>query len=235
MSLDFKKIRNHAIKWRDFCFDLLFPINCLGCEKEGSWLCDDCFNKIELAGEIIESNEMIKDCIHLDGLCFAVDYNDKVVARLIKTMKYKFIKDINKLLAEFIIKFFEQGMTHGLETIDWKNSIIIPVPLHVRRLKWRGFNQAKEIGQRLALYLNCLFAEELRRVKNNRPQAKLKAEERWRNIEECFVLANSIDLEEKTVFLVDDVATTGATLNECAKVLKAAGAREVWGVVVARG
>ncbi|KKQ62057.1 MAG: Amidophosphoribosyltransferase family protein [Parcubacteria group bacterium GW2011_GWE2_38_18] len=228
-------LKNHVIEFRDFCFDLLFPVNCLDCSAEGKWLCDDCFNKVDLSGEIIGKNEILKDCTCLDGLCFAVDYNDEIVSRLIKIMKYKFVIDINKLLADFIIKFLEQEATNSFDAIDWKNCIIIPVPLHRRRLKWRGFNQAIEIGQRLANYLKCSFAEELIRVKNNQPQAKLKAGERWSNIEECFILANNIDLKEKTVFLVDDVATTGATLNECAKTLKTAGAKEIWGLVVARG
>lgn len=234
MIIDYIEIKNHVIKLRDFCFDLLFPISCLGCGKEGAWLCEECFAKINLSGEIIEGNEIINNDCFLDRLYVAADYNDKLVAKLIKTMKYKFVKDINKILAELIFKFIQTAETTG-NLIDWENCLFVPVPLHQRRLRWRGFNQSAELSIHLANYFNVSMSDSLVRTKNNQPQAKLQAKERWSNIKDCFVVDAGIGLDGKTIFLIDDVATTGATLNECARALKIAGAKNIIGLVVARG
>lgn len=121
--------------------------------------------------------------------------------------------------------------------------IIIPVPLHPRRLRWRGFNQAeilaRHLSENIAPGLALPFETDLlERKKYTDPQMKIKnSGERKRNIKNAFALTNSFDpqiIKNKRVLLVDDIATTGATLFECSKVLKNAGAKEVFGIVIAR-
>jgi predicted amidophosphoribosyltransferase len=137
-----------------------------------------------------------------------------------------------------------------LTDIDW----IVPVPLHPRRVRQRGFNQADDLAR--ALKLPMLRA--LRRIRPTRPQSELPAARRHRNVRGAFALARRCVprqsqrwriergrlclrpqrpdalLRERCVVLVDDVSTTGATLNACAQVLKAAGAREVRALTAAR-
>jgi competence protein ComFC len=114
---------------------------------------------------------------------------------------------------------------------------IVPVPLHPSRQRARGFNQAEALAR--ALNLNAPVIRALRRVRPTRPQTELPAAQRHRNVRDAFSLGRSFfassHLRTGTcVLLVDDVSTTGATLEACARVLKGAGVREVRGVTVGR-
>jgi ComF family protein len=117
------------------------------------------------------------------------------------------------------------------------NKIIIPVPLHVKRFRWRGFNQSELLADSIALHFKLPVEKTvLVRQKNNIPQVEVKdRKDRIENIKDAFICSSNEKVKDKTVILIDDVATTSATLGECAKALKSAGAKEVWGVVVARG
>jgi len=112
---------------------------------------------------------------------------------------------------------------------------LVPVPLHIRRERWRGFNQSQLIAEKLSdkfgIEIDC---HGLKRVKHGKAQAKLSKSERWENIKGSFFWEKE-SLSGRNIILIDDVVTTGATLNEAAKVLKENGAGEVWGLVVARG
>lgn len=118
---------------------------------------------------------------------------------------------------------------------DTKGSLIMPVPLHPKRLRERGFNQslvlARAIGPLLEARIDFLS---LRRVRYTQPQTGLKRDERRRNVKGAFDISGQPDLKGKTIILVDDVATTGNTLNECARVLKKAGCEKVLCLTLAR-
>ncbi len=108
--------------------------------------------------------------------------------------------------------------------------VVVPVPLHPRRRRQRGFNQAALI----AAHLGLPTREALRRVAHTQPQVELPAARRHKNVREAFQVAGGADIEGRILILVDDVITTGATLDACARVLKAAGAREVRALTAAR-
>lgn len=113
--------------------------------------------------------------------------------------------------------------------------LVMPVPLHPKRLRERGFNQslllARHVASALAAELDFLS---LRRTKHTIPQTGLKAMERRKNVRKAFQVATYEAVKGRAVLLVDDVATTGNTLNECARVLRKAGASEVFSLVLAR-
>ena len=111
--------------------------------------------------------------------------------------------------------------------------VLLPVPLHPRRLNWRGFNQAELLAQKISQRFSTIIDQSLLRIKNTKPQADLDRESRKTNIAGAFALAKEI--AGKKFLLVDDVATTGATLSEIAKLLKSAHASEVWAITVAHG
>jgi ComF family protein len=119
------------------------------------------------------------------------------------------------------------------EGINSENQLIIPLPLHIERLRERGFNQSAElaqtIGNRLKLTVdrNSLF-----RIRPTEPQAALSLKERHKNVRGAFECQS--DLNGRNILLIDDVMTTGATVNECARVLKLHGARDISVVVAAR-
>jgi ComF family protein len=152
------------------------------------------------------------------------------------------VKDLAVPLAEIIAKQLKNRQIVRLEkTIifgnDTNDKIIISVPLHVKRFRWRGFNQAELLADEISEYFNLPMEKTiLVRKKNNIPQVEVKdRKDRIENIRDAFICSSNEKVKDKTVILIDDVATTSAILGECAKALKSAGAKEVWGVVVARG
>lgn len=255
MKINHQIFIKHAIQLRAFVLDLIFPIECLGCGKEGEWLCSRCFQSLKLKrnqyclgckkeNKLGEFCKNCRDDYFVDGILIAGDYENKVLANLIKSFKYKFIKDLGTELGKFLALFL-RDLHYRANTLFWdtdrfinltdlEENLLIPVPLHKKRERWRGFNQADILLKGLLGKEPAKNLEELKRIKYKTPQAKLNEKERMSNIKNCFVWEGE-GLEGKNVILIDDVVTTGATLNECARVLKENGARKVWGLVVAKG
>jgi len=264
MPTNLPKTLNHVSVLRDFLLDLIFPIECQGCGAENIWLCRDCFrslkfNQAQACPVCKTKNDFGQTCLpcqtnfHLNGLWVAGDYNDRLIQKLIKTFKYKFSKDLSKALGIFLSLFLKNLINIsriGLEDnirikltkikkspqilLHPQSALLIPVPLHKKRLRWRGFNQSEKLALILAKNLNLKFNNELKRTKYKKAQAKLNKNEREKNIINCFGWSGQ-KLNNRAIILIDDVTTTGSTLNEAAKILKRAGAGEVWGLVLARG
>jgi len=227
-----------------FFEDLLFPKRCLGCGEEGSWLCSNCQSSIkvnlteqcpicrqESPGSKTCNN--CRDASSLDGLVVIGDYNDKLLQEIIKSIKYDFAEDLSHCLSPFIANYF--SVNRGYSFDDF---VLIPVPLYHRRYLTRGFNQAELISQEISqLFGNKIETNYLIRNKYLRPQAGLPAGKRFVNIHNNFKLNKKIEakLLPQRVLLVDDVFTTGATTLECAKVLRAGGVKNIWGLALARG
>jgi ComF family protein len=114
--------------------------------------------------------------------------------------------------------------------------LIVPVPLHKSRKCWRGFNQAEEIAKKISKEIKIpIVSENLFRVKKTFPQVEMNDhQKRLENITGAFNIKNLKVFQDKKIILVDDVYTSGATMEECAKVLRNAGAKEIWGIVVAK-
>ncbi len=241
-----------------FILDLLFPIYCLGCGEEGRWICEECSEKIELlkkqacpvCGAESRTGARCFNCrakTELDGVIAATafwgkDKKEGFAKKAIHIFKYRFVKDLAEPLAEVIIRQIKNRQIIKIEESfifgpDMNNKIIIPVPLHIKRFRWRGFNQAELLAENIARYFKLpLEKTALVRQKNNIPQVEVRdRRERIENIKDAFLCIEAEKIKDKIVILIDDVATTSATLGECAKALKSSGAKEVWGVVVARG
>jgi len=233
-------------KIKEFLLDLLFPKFCLNCNKEGSWLCQDCFSLIDIfkrqycpfcpEPKIVLNGKTCNSCRKskkLSGLYCAVSYDNFIVKKLINQFKYEpYIKELSKPLVLLI-------MTHfiNLNNLpDFKEFILIPVPLHKKKLKQRGYNQAKEIGKEFSKNLKTpIFNNVLIKIKQTPAQVQLKKEQREKNIKGVFACQKPELVKNRKILLIDDIFTTGSTMEECARVLKTAGAKQVWGVVVARG
>jgi ComF family protein len=113
--------------------------------------------------------------------------------------------------------------------------VIVPVPLTSRRRRERGFNQSQLLAERVGRSLAVPFEEALLRVRSSIDQARSRsAEQRRRNVEDAFALRRGGDVTGRRVLLMDDVATTGATLDACARVLLENGANSVFGLTIAR-
>jgi ComF family protein len=141
------------------------------------------------------------------------------------------IKELKKELAFLIISHFLLLDKKP----DFSNFVLVPVPLSKKKLKWRGFNQAEEIAKELANFLKIpLISDCLIKTKETKDQVELSEKERKENVKGAFYIKNKEKIAGKNVLLVDDVFTTGATMEEAAKVLKEAGSEKIVGVVVAK-
>lgn len=117
---------------------------------------------------------------------------------------------------------------------NWQVDLVVPVPLHPKRLRWRGFNQSLLLGRQVSLtYEIPLDAFALCRSTATPPQTQLTEEERRRNVRGAFELAREHSLQGKAVLLIDDVYTSGATVNECSRTLLKGGAKEVFVLTLA--
>ncbi len=171
----------------------------------------------------------------LSGLYFALPYKEKPLTRkLIYQFKYEpYIKDLAKTLASILIEHFIITSKNTDEV--WKNGILIPVPLGNKKIKSRGYNQAEKLAKELSKTIEIpLHTHNLIKIKETLSQINLSKEKREENIKNAFAIKNPFEIKGKNIFLVDDVYTTGATMEECARVLKKSGAKKVWGIAVAR-
>ncbi|MCX6765724.1 MAG: ComF family protein [Candidatus Moranbacteria bacterium] len=236
-------------KIKKFILDTLFPVSCLSCGKPDEWICEECFSKIpSLRDQVCPWCEKIptpegRVCFacrkksSLDGLLVASSYQNKLVAAAVHHYKYHFLENLSLPLGRILIQAI---LDSGSPLPD----MIVPVPLHPRRLRWRGFNQAGLLADYLSSNLTPGFAipvfnNLIVRQRYTPPQMKIKNySRRNKNIENAFGINKKEYgkkfLESKHILLVDDIATTGATLFECASVLKKAGAKVVFATVIAR-
>lgn len=234
------------ISLKNFLLDLFFPKTCLNCGKEGNYLCSDCQALIEITTsqycpgcqKITIDGKPCKNCkksIQLNRLYFSTFYKNQIVKKLITKFKYEpFCKELAKPLANLIIIHFQLLGNFQNLVRNW-DLVLIPVPLDKKRLKWRGFNQAEELAKELSLILKLpVVGGNLIKIKKTPPQVDLEKNLRIQNLNGVFSIKNKEKIKGKKILLVDDVYTTGSTLNQCAKILKEAGAKEVWGVTVAR-
>jgi ComF family protein len=148
--------------------------------------------------------------------------------RAVTKFKYSFVRDLTKILVELMAS----GINHPL--LFRHTWLLVPVPLHTSRLKWRGFNQAESLAVGLGLaWHNPVDTTLVSRIKSTTPQMKLSGTKRKQNLKNAFKMKNNSYIPSH-VLLVDDVATTCSTLNECAIALKRAGVKVVWGLTLAQ-
>ena len=217
--------------------DLLFPPWCLGCGREGDYICDSCRQQLPVivppscprCGRPLSQGLSCPGCIGtqaaIDGIRAPFLFNG-IIRNAIHELKYRNLRAAAPLLAGFLNDFLLENPVPG--------DVLVPVPIHRKRQRERGYNQssllALELGRLRSLPVvgDCL----LRRTYTP-PQARTSsAADRLANVAGAFACSND-KLRGKNIMLIDDVSTSGATLNACAGALKSAGASAVWGLVLA--
>lgn len=233
---------------------LIYPRNCAGCQTPISeagdvLLCAGCLRSLEpiapplceVCGEPFDSASSApfrcSNCtgrkLHFD---FAVaGYRARGrVRELIHRFKYRREYHLCRVLAQMLADAFaDERIGRG----DWH---LVPVPLHPRRKREREYNQAEELCRQVSRIVRMPVLHALRRTRYTAHQAKLDRSERLKNLEDAFALRRSGKIREAIrgarIMVVDDVLTTGATMSECARVLREeGGAAQVIAVTVARG
>lgn len=225
--------------------DLLFPRRCVVCHREGTFLCGPCLAAFPrllpplcpVCGTPNEREGLCHSCEArrpaIDGIRSLFRYEGPVRETL-HQLKYGNLPGLAETLGVEMAQYLEQG--------PFEVHVVVPVPLHPRRLRQRGYNQAALLARPMASLpagrqgLGKLPVREdlLRRTRDTPAQARSAgAEARQRNVKGAFACSEG-DLTGTAVLLIDDVCTTGATLEACALALKEAGAQTVWGLTLAR-
>ena len=234
---------NFLIKASRSIKDYVFPTYCLGCLKEGVWLCNRCLAKIDVSGM-----RACPVCHHdnTDGRCCygcsnqsylkthqaVTVYSEKeLIGKIIHTLKYQYAEDVLVVFKKLIIDYFESNKDVFLN-ID----VVVPVPLHSKRFAERGFNQAEKIANIASENLGLPAGSVLKRSRYTESQARLDKIRRKENVRAAFCMdRDERSVCDKNILIIDDVFTTGSTIEECSRVLIEAGARSVSGFSVARG
>jgi len=198
------------LKLFDNLLDLIFPPRCEVCKKLGTvTLCPSCFGQIKFMKP------------HM-GIYSASIY-EGVLRTAIHRFKFDRRKGLASPLGVMLVQYLSQ-----VEGMDFKAlDVIIPVPLHHLRLRQRGFNQSEVLARSFGKYYETPVVGALERVRDTKAQFDLPREERFHNIAGAFKVADSKAVYNKRIMLFDDIYTTGATIAECSKVLKNAGAKKV--------
>lgn len=208
-------------------FEILFPTRCTLCKKPGFFLCPDCISLLDISPAHFPDRRQK----YLDDVWAACDYENRFTKKIITQLKYEpFQKTLAAPLAGIIADHFKLA-----EEKPKTDAMIIAIPLAKKRLRWRGFNQAQAIAAKLSrLWQLPTDNSILIRMRETKNQAELSKSQRQENIKGAFACSDPAAIKKKIVYLIDDVFTTGATMNECAKVLKHCGAAEVIGIAFAR-
>lgn len=230
-------------KIKKYLLDLVFPVQCLGCGQSDLYLCPHCLESILLIDYFVcpvcrhpsANGQTCPNCqskTRLDGLIYALNYDQPLVRQVVHAIKYSFIQDLMPIIANLLIKVLDQSRFQQ----DFCAEVVIPIPLHRQKLAQRGFNQAELLAAILAQKYSWKIDNKiLQRTKSTRSQTELPRLKRLANVKDIFSVKAPESIKNKNIILVDDVCTTGATLEEAAKILKQHGAVKVWAITLARG
>lgn len=215
----------------DTILDVIFPVNCVSCGKKGSELCIKC---------LLDSPPSERESANWIFPLF--DYRHPPIKKSIWLLKYKGKKRIAGIFADIMYEKITEELSELSIMRNFREPILIPIPLSSKRHRERGYNQAElickklieideknNLGNNLKLEKNILI-----KIKETEHQANIKERcDRLKNLSNSFSIKNKEVLKNKNIILIDDVTTTGATLNEAKKILKQYGAKKIIAFTIA--
>lgn len=222
---------------------ILFPSSCVSCGRWDSLLCEQCEHQISyviqqhcpgcratsIAGY---THGACRRKSNLDGL-YSICWFREPIRSLINSYKYgSYIVSLESVISNVI-----QSAWIDIDEAWWSDTLLIPVPLHTRRQRDRGFNQAERIAEMMAGIVDCpLDTNILQRVRYTTKQSRLSRVQRKQNVSSAFVINKDlVSIEYQSIVLVDDVYTSGSTLEACAKALRTCYTGCIYGFTFARG
>jgi len=225
-------------RFKRVALDFLFPRWCIGCGREGDFICHSCYQLLPRVkspvcprcGKPQPGGTLCPSCLNwraaIDGIRAPFRF-EGIIREAIHQLKYRNLRALSEPLARLLSDHYLNAPLPG--------EVLVPVPIHEKRLRERGYNQSRLLAQEMSRFTylpvvdNCLI-----RRRHALPQTRSKTvEERRSNVSGAFSCRDH-RLKGKQVLLIDDVATSGATLDACAAALKADGASSVWGLTLAR-
>lgn len=228
--------------------DIVYPQRCVVCQRAGAVVCAGCLNSMHpldppacercgatFSDASLPSPSLCADCatgrgpMHLEGVRIAAAYTGAARTAVL-ALKFHGQQRVAERLATLMLAPFQCDIRSA--------DMVIPVPLHSNRQRERGYNQAEALARAFARLQGLpVRADVLVRTRATEAQTRLSSEERRRNVAGAFALASPATtsvVKERRILLVDDVMTTGSTLDAAAEPLRAAGAASVWGLAFAR-
>ncbi|MCX5687099.1 MAG: ComF family protein [Candidatus Omnitrophica bacterium] len=229
--------------------NLLYPAICRGCSKKidkfDRNICDNCAKKIterlppfciKCGRQLKEGYKSIATCQNCEkdkpffDRAWSVCHYDNLLKNLIHDFKYKKITSLSTDFTTLIINFMKK------HHIGKDSNLILSIPMHPNRLFQREINHADILAKALGKNLGIPYSRNtLKKIKNTSLQSKLKRDARIKNLRYSFYLKNKLIVRNKNIMLVDDLFTTGSTVNECSRLLKNSGAGYVEVITLARG
>ena len=214
----------------DTILNIVFPVNCLSCGKEGSDLCMKCLSDSPQAER--ESASWIFPLF---------DYRHRAIKKSIWLLKYKSKRKFANIFADVMYGKIVEELSELSVMKNFREPILIPIPLSKKRYRERGSNQAELICNELIKINNLRHGVDwslekniLIKTKETEHQAKIKdRRDRLKNLSDSFSVKNQELIKNKNIILIDDVTTTGATLNEARKILRQYGAKKIIAFTVA--
>lgn len=223
--------------WLRRALDLLLPPRCVACSQVGSWFCAACQATAELisqpfcpsCGRPLAVERLCYQCrtspTRLDGVR-SVAIHDGALRQALHHLKYRRRRELANTLGQMLFAYWQAA--------PLPTDLVIPVPLHPSRQRERGYNQAGLLARVLAQRARLVLSETgLIRTRATAPQVGLGARERKINVQDAFAWTGD-GLEGVSVLLIDDVCTSGATLEACTLALRQAGVGSVWALTLAR-
>lgn len=223
--------------WREQLLDFLFPPNCVGCHRVGESLCSHCLSTTSLVTPpfcprcnhaIAFQGEPCSQCraypLHITQIR-AVAFHEGVLRKAIHEFKYRGRRELDLPLSGLLVDY--------LSSSPIRFDLITAVPLHQRRERERGYNQSELLAKHVSRRLGMPYISGLVRTRETQDQVGLDGQTRRENMRGAF-LADRADFRGARVLIVDDVCTTGATLDACANALHLQGAAFTYGLTIAR-
>ncbi len=201
-----------------------FPAICFACSNklkhQEKHICTKCLHNLPFTEFHTQQENPVSNTfygrVHIVNATALLHYKKHgIVQQLIHQLKYKGRQEIGAFLGNMLGERLKKEVSYN--TIDY----IIPVPLHKKRFRKRGYNQVTTFGKQLAIHLNAEYVDDiLIKTQNIKTQAFKKRAARWLTAQHSFEITNTSTLVGKHVLLVDDIITTGATLEACALALQ---------------
>lgn len=218
--------------------DIVFPPRCVHCRREGDYLCSGCRAAIssvtpptcDLCGRPVSIPGLCSSCLRcpapVDGIR-SVAFFEGPLREAIHAFKYEGLTALSAPLGELLVEGWRRFHPVG--------DVIVPVPLHYRRARQRGYNQSAVLARELSRHTGIPMLEKvLVRVRETLPQVDLGAQHRWDNVEGAFECHDTGGIGGRAVLLIDDVCTTGATITACAEALRPHEPASIWALTLGR-
>lgn len=238
MASPFVGPSNQQRTWWDRGLDVLFPPRCVGCGRRGVDVCSTCLADVQPLGPRI-----CPRCSRpsIEGrVCPACRTRPRTARAILAGFPFEGVIRAAILALKYrsqtrLADFLGSALLLPLQTRPLEVDVIVPVPLWPARRRERGFNQSELLARRAAHACGWpVDPTALVRLRDTPRQTELPARQRWINVSGAFAVGPHVDVRGRRVLLVDDVCTTGATIEACAKPLVEAGAAGVWALVIAR-